>query len=405
MADAAPDTIGNAPIERPLALITGASSGIGREFARQAARHGCDVVLVARRADLAMIRLNVTALVHLTGLVLPTMIRRGRGAILNVASIAGYLPGPGQAVDNASKAFVKSFSEALSEETNGTGVRIVTLCPGPVRTEFMATAGFPQATSSNNPTMKVMPAAEVAAAGWRALQAGGRGVIVPDLATRIGLQSLRVLPWRLIARRAGPSADQAAPQPRMVHDGLAVYGIGSGEPILLMPGPHRFERPGLPGTDALINGLVQAGRLVLTFDPPGSGRSRRPARLSMGEMKDCADEALDALGITDPIDAIGHSMGGLALLAYALDRPHRVRRLEQRRGPPPSPLVQSPPGHRRPARCGLRQRGRDLGGGGYSQRNSSRAATSDPEANARQIPMSDQDNDVPSHGTCNTLMT
>jgi short-subunit dehydrogenase len=248
---------------RPLAVITGASSGIGRELARVAARDGYDLVVVARRGDrlaalaseltafgattepvavdmaqpnsarevveavagrpvevlvndagvggrgrfaterqlatdLAMIQLNVTTLVELTGLLLPSMLERRRGGILNVASIAGYLPGPGQAVYNASKAFVKSFSQALSEETRNTGVRVTALCPGPVATEFETVAGYTP-TTSRNPTMKVASASAVAAAGWQGL-AAGKPVVVPDLLTRIGLQTLRVLPWQVIAR-------------------------------------------------------------------------------------------------------------------------------------------------------------------------------------------------------------
>lgn len=262
---------------RPLAVVTGASSGIGREFARLAARDGYDVVLVARRrdrlvalahelaaagatatpvvadlattdgvplvaaalasvpveilvndagvggrgqfaverdlaADLGMIQLNVTSLVHLAGRVLPGMVERGHGGILNVASIAGYLPGPGQAVYNATKAFVRSFSEALTEETRGTGVRVTALCPGPVVTEFSQRAGYGDAPPKGNPLMRVLPASAVAAAGWEGL-AAGRPVVVPDLGTRIGLQTLRFLPWRLIARTAAgrqPARDEAA---------------------------------------------------------------------------------------------------------------------------------------------------------------------------------------------------
>jgi proline iminopeptidase len=106
-----------------------------------------------------------------------------------------------------------------------------------------------------------------------------------------------------------------------------VYRIGRGAPVLLMPGPHRFQRPGLRSADALVAGLVGLGRSVVTFDPPGSGWSTRPARLGMAEMHECADEALRLCGVPDPVDALGHSMGGLALLGYALDRPTRVRRL------------------------------------------------------------------------------
>lgn len=252
---------------RPLAVVTGASSGIGRELARRAARTGHDVVVVARRgdrlaalgkelarlgvrcmpvesdltgpqgvsrvvdavgsrgvdvlvndagvggrgrfaverelsADLAMVALNVTALVDLTGQLLPSMVRRGRGGVLNVSSIAGTLPGPGHAVYSATKAFVTSFSQALSEETRGTGVRVTALCPGPVDTEFSAAAGYAEHPTSR-PLMRVLSAAEVAAAGWEGL-ADGRSLVVPDLPTRIGLQTVRFLPWRWIARATAP---------------------------------------------------------------------------------------------------------------------------------------------------------------------------------------------------------
>lgn len=122
----------------------------------------------------------------------------------------------------------------------------------------------------------------------------------------------------------GPSL---AGRPDLLRDGLAVYRSGSGDPVLLMPGPHRLERVGLVGTDAVIDGLVAAGRQVVTYDPPGSGSSSRPAHLGTAEMHRCTDETLEALGVTGPVDAFGHSMGGLVLLSYALVRPARIRRL------------------------------------------------------------------------------
>jgi proline iminopeptidase len=112
-----------------------------------------------------------------------------------------------------------------------------------------------------------------------------------------------------------------------IHNGLAVYRFGRGEPIFVMPGPHRFARPGLPMTNALIDGLLALHREVITFDPPTSGRSTRRARLGMQEMHDCTDETLDVTGTVGAVDAVGHSMGGLALLAYAIERPRRIRRL------------------------------------------------------------------------------
>jgi proline iminopeptidase len=111
------------------------------------------------------------------------------------------------------------------------------------------------------------------------------------------------------------------------HDGLAVYRFASGRPVFFMPGPHRFQRPGLRSADALIDGLARIGREVVTFDPPGSGRSTRSPRIGMAEMIACSDEALDVAGVATAVDAIGHSMGGFALLAYALERPERIGRL------------------------------------------------------------------------------
>ena len=132
---------------------------------------------------------------------------------------------------------------------------------------------------------------------------------------------------------AAPSSDLSTttparpPDPAVVRDGLAVYRVGDGQPVLLMPGPHRFQIPGDGTAAPLIEGLTGLGRQVISFDPPGSGRSTRPAELSMAEMHDCADEALAACGIGESVDAVGHSMGGLALLAYAIERGERVRRL------------------------------------------------------------------------------
>ena len=118
-----------------------------------------------------------------------------------------------------------------------------------------------------------------------------------------------------------------AAEPLVVKDGLAVYRFGQGHPVLLMPGPHRFQRPGEGSADALIDGLVVLGRSVVTFDPPGSGYSTRPAHLGMAEMLGCTEEALAACGIIGAVDAVGHSMGGLTMLAYVLDHPDRVRAL------------------------------------------------------------------------------
>lgn len=186
------------------ALVTGASGGIGEEFARQLAAQGTDLVLVARSGDAlerlakelherygvrcevavadlttddgvaavaervgdvdllvnnagfgisarlvdvdpaqvdGMIRLNVLALARLTRAALPGMVARGHGAVVNVSSVAGFAPSQAFATYNATKAFVTMFTEALSLELRGTGVRVQALCPGLTRTGFQAVAG------------------------------------------------------------------------------------------------------------------------------------------------------------------------------------------------------------------------------------------------------------------------
>lgn len=148
--------------------------------------------------DLAMIQLNVASLVELTGHLLPPMVERGSGAILNLASTAGFTPGPLQAVYFASKAFVRSFSEALTEECRDTGVRVTALCPGPVDTGFASAAGL-QGTllMRNSPAM--VPARTVAADGWAGLKRG-RAVVIPGLFVKLAMHGLRFTPRRVAAR-------------------------------------------------------------------------------------------------------------------------------------------------------------------------------------------------------------
>ena len=226
------------PAPRPVALITGASAGIGREIAHILARDH-DLVLTARReaelralaaelapatchvfpadladpaapralveaargagltidilvnnagfgdlgpfadADLAkmlrMIQVNVTALTELTGLVLPGMLQRKKGRILNVGSVAGFQPGPLMAVYYATKAYVNSFSEALANEVAGSGVTVTCLAPGATESEFDAAAGMaPRRSTALN---AVADARSVAAAGVRAMMRGQRLVV------------------------------------------------------------------------------------------------------------------------------------------------------------------------------------------------------------------------------------
>ena len=217
------------------ALITGASSGIGRELARLFAKDGYRLVLVARNRakleglarelqaehaaevmllvqdlanpgaaraingmlarqgievdvlvnnagtqvygvfseesveeQLAMIRVNSIAIVHLTHLLLPGMIRRGYGRVLNVGSTGSFAPGPLNAVYCATKAFVLSFSQAIGAELAGTGVTVTALCPGATDTAFITRHGMQDARIFQN----TMPAARVAQIGYHALQRG-----------------------------------------------------------------------------------------------------------------------------------------------------------------------------------------------------------------------------------------
>lgn len=115
-------------------------------------------------------------------------------------------------------------------------------------------------------------------------------------------------------------------KPDSVVDGLAVYSTGSGEPVLLFPYPHGHTTE--PMAQGPIAGLLAGmGRTVVTFDVPGAYRSTRAPVGDMEEMIRSADETLDRLGIKGPVDVMGHSMGGLAALAYAIERPERTRRL------------------------------------------------------------------------------
>jgi hypothetical protein len=150
---------------------------------------------VRRQVDL--IRVNVTALTHLTRRLLPGMLERGRGGVLNVASTAGFQPGPRMTVYYATKAYVLSFSEGLHEETTGTGVTVTCLAPGPTRTAFAERAGMTDATLFDlGPTMSPRT---VANAGYDGLQAG-RAVVVPGWPNKMGAFLIRFTP-RPVARK------------------------------------------------------------------------------------------------------------------------------------------------------------------------------------------------------------
>ena len=251
--------------QRPMALITGASSGIGLEFARQLALEQYDLIVVARSentlSELAtqlhekhginvyvfacdltqehatqqlltqlgafkehieilinnagfgvngsfeslplervmdMIRLNIMALTHLTHGVLPFMLEKQRGKILNVASVAAFQPCPYFSVYGASKAYVQSLSEALSLELEGTGITVTSLCPGATGTNFHAVAG-----SEHSPGLRFMDSAQtVAQQGLQAMKKGKRTLVTGLMNKSIPLAA-RLLPRGLIGRTAG----------------------------------------------------------------------------------------------------------------------------------------------------------------------------------------------------------
>lgn len=153
----------------------------------------------SKDAQLAMTRLNVLTVVHLTKLFLPGMIQRGTGHILNVASTAGFQPGPMMANYYATKAYVISFSVALAREVRETGVSVSVLCPGPTATGFQARAGIRRDPMSR---LAGMDSRVVARAGYEGLMAG-KTVIVPGILNKIGTVLARLAPLNLVARVVG----------------------------------------------------------------------------------------------------------------------------------------------------------------------------------------------------------
>jgi hypothetical protein len=151
-----------------------------------------------RAGQLGMIAVNIRALTDLS-LRFADHLIRNRGGILNVSSIAGFLPGPGMAVYYASKAYVLSFSEALRTELGPLGVRVTAVCPGPVPTEFQARAGFEPGFDSA--ILNVSPS-NVAKAAYRGLMANKRTVL-PGLGIKMVPFMLRLVPRRVIAAAVG----------------------------------------------------------------------------------------------------------------------------------------------------------------------------------------------------------
>jgi uncharacterized protein len=148
--------------------------------------------------QLEMLQVNITTLTHLTGLLLPGMLERRRGGILNVGSTAAFQPGPGMAVYYASKAYVLSFTEALAEELAGTGVTVTAVCPGPTATNFgaaanMHTLGLVQTIS--------MSAQAVARQGHRAYRRG-QVVVINGFRNQLPTVLVRLFPRALVRKIA-----------------------------------------------------------------------------------------------------------------------------------------------------------------------------------------------------------
>ena len=178
-----------------------AAEGVEVEYVVNNAGYGLfgKAVELDRAEQLGIIDVNVSAMTDLSLRFADSLIRH-RGGILNVGSIAGFLPGPGMAVYYASKAYVLSFSEALRRELAPRGVRVTALCPGPVPSEFQARAGFKPGFDS---AILNVSASDVAQAGYRGLMANKRAVL-PGLGIKIVPFLLRLFPrWFILAAVGG----------------------------------------------------------------------------------------------------------------------------------------------------------------------------------------------------------
>jgi uncharacterized protein len=217
--DALADEIAAGGRSRPLVLpIDLAQPDAGARIKAELAAHGLEPEYIVNNAgfglvgeaaqldhaeQLAMIDLNIRSLTELS-LAFADTLARLRGGILNVASVAGFIPGPGMAVYYASKAYVLSFSEALHHELARRGVRVTVLCPGPVPTEFQARAGIPRVPFPRTGMPRVVgsnaltcTAEEVAEAGYDGLMRGRR-VVVPGFANKAVTMISRLLPRRFV---------------------------------------------------------------------------------------------------------------------------------------------------------------------------------------------------------------
>jgi short-subunit dehydrogenase len=177
-----------------------AAEGVEVEYVVNNAGYGLfgKAVELDRAEQLGIIDINVSAMTDLSLRFADSLIRH-RGGILNVGSIAGFLPGPGMAVYYASKAYVLSFSEALRRELAPRGVRVTALCPGPVPSEFQARAGFKPGFDS---AILNVSASDVAQAGYRGLMANKRAVL-PGLGIKIVPFLLRLFPRAFVLAAVG----------------------------------------------------------------------------------------------------------------------------------------------------------------------------------------------------------
>lgn len=199
-------------LAKDLALV-GAAEGIHREVPKvdvlvNNAGYGVYGPFVKTPLDdeLGMLQLNMTALVVLTKLYLPAMVAAKNGKILNVASTAAFQPGPLMALYYATKAFVLSFSEAIGNELEGTGVTVTALCPGPTATGFQARTKLEKSRLIKR--MKVMDARTVAEAGYRGLMAG-KPVVIPGLMNKLLAQSVRFSPRWMVTKIARMMQEEA----------------------------------------------------------------------------------------------------------------------------------------------------------------------------------------------------
>ena len=164
--------------------------------------HQADFATSPRERMVEMVRLNVEAVVDLTSRFITPMVERGRGSVINIASLGAFQPLPGSAVYGASKAFVLSFSEAIRTELRGSGVTVTAVCPGPVRTEFMEVADVP-GVEDRTPGIVWMSAEDIAHQAVEGA-ANDKRVVVPGMLNRAGAlagqHSPRALALPLIGR-------------------------------------------------------------------------------------------------------------------------------------------------------------------------------------------------------------